>query len=209
MSTSEQLASLYRHAILLCRNLPLIPGPSIIKLSAARPCCLQQPGSNSYSIIECVIACKPRKRKNANQSSRKNSQQHADFFDVCRLNLQYSNGSWTIPTSTIGVSKDLEMATIQQNQPSLDVKAARVGLKLVLMNTEAMFEHRRALTERCYAKTLDTGKKVLRKSQREPETRFEIPPFDILHSYLVHTLIVLMLSTDISWVTHSTCGTTW
>ena len=52
-----------------------------------------------------------------------------------------------------------------------DVKAARVNLKLVLAFTEGLFRHRKTLNDGAWEKTLDSGKKILRKTQKEPETR--------------------------------------
>ena len=52
-----------------------------------------------------------------------------------------------------------------------DVKATRVNIKLVLAFTEGLFRHRKTLNDGTWEKTLDSGKKVLRKSQKEPETR--------------------------------------
>ena len=53
-----------------------------------------------------------------------------------------------------------------------DVKAARVNIQMVLSMTEAMFRHRRTLNDKCWEKALDSGKKILKKSQAEPETRY-------------------------------------
>ena len=55
--------------------------------------------------------------------------------------------------------------------PRRDVKAARVNVKLVLAFTEGLFRHRKTLNDGAWEKTLDSGKKILRKSQKEPETR--------------------------------------
>ncbi|MCJ1288459.1 copper transport protein [Xylographa opegraphella] len=51
------------------------------------------------------------------------------------------------------------------------VKATNIGLRMVLMYTEGMFRHRRTLNDSVWVACLAMGKKVLGKSQAEPETR--------------------------------------
>ncbi|MCJ1397432.1 copper transport protein [Xylographa trunciseda] len=51
------------------------------------------------------------------------------------------------------------------------VKATKIGLRMVLMYTEGMFRHRRTLNDSVWAACLAMGKKVLAKSQAEPEAR--------------------------------------
>ncbi|MCJ1380297.1 copper transport protein [Xylographa soralifera] len=51
------------------------------------------------------------------------------------------------------------------------VKATKIGLRMVLMYTEGMFRHRRTLNDSVWVACLAMGKKVLGKSQAEPETR--------------------------------------
>ena len=63
------------------------------------------------------------------------------------------------------------MAAESMIEQRRDVKAARVNVKLVLAFTEGLFRHRKTLTDGAWEKALDSGKKILRKSQREPETR--------------------------------------
>ncbi|MCJ1309812.1 copper transport protein [Agyrium rufum] len=63
------------------------------------------------------------------------------------------------------------MATQERPEVRHDVKAAKVNLKLVLAFTEGLFRHRKTMTETAWEKTADSCKKILRKSQKEPETR--------------------------------------
>ena len=51
------------------------------------------------------------------------------------------------------------------------VKATKIGFRMVLMYTEGMFRHRRTLNDSVWVACLAMGKKVLAKSQAEPETR--------------------------------------
>ena len=51
------------------------------------------------------------------------------------------------------------------------VKATKIGIRMALMYSESMFRHRRTLNENVWVACLAMGKKVLAKSQKEPETR--------------------------------------
>ena len=63
------------------------------------------------------------------------------------------------------------MAGVERAMVGRDVKAAKLAMKVVCMYTEHMFVNRATLTESAWEKTMDSGKKILRKSQHEPETR--------------------------------------
>ncbi|MCJ1416541.1 copper transport protein [Xylographa parallela] len=51
------------------------------------------------------------------------------------------------------------------------VKATKIGLRMAIMYTEGMFRHRRTLNDSVWVACLAMGKKVLAKTQAEPETR--------------------------------------
>ena len=46
-----------------------------------------------------------------------------------------------------------------------------VSLNIVLWSTQALFESRTALPEKTFEKVLDTGKKILRKTQDDSKIR--------------------------------------
>ena len=78
------------------------------------------------------------------------------------------------------------MDTIPKSEVRRDVKATAVNVKLVLGFTEGLFRHRKTLNESAWEKTLDSGKKILRKTQKEPETRSAITSF---HCFVLAVLI--------------------
>ena len=93
------------------------------------------------------------------------------------------------------------MAPMVEREQRRDVKAARVNIQLVLTMTEGMFRHRRTLNDSSWEKALDSGKKILKKSQAEPETRYA----DVNYRLPANSLIV---STDHYSAAPRMCGGT-
>ena len=69
---------------------------------------------------------------------------------------------------------DVLLATMdseKQDMPAPKMEAEEVGLKTVLMCTQSLFENRTSLPDRVFDKLMETGKKVLVRSQRDASVR--------------------------------------
>lgn len=65
-----------------------------------------------------------------------------------------------------------KVAALPLYEQRKDIKAARLLLKCVLSFTQGLFEHRNTLTETAFDKAIDSGKRVLKKTQDDPDTRY-------------------------------------